>query len=49
MGERSIVEIADALNSGIDVKDITFIDGTVYKAENLDSVYDELRLPLTRA
>ena len=45
MGERSIVEIADALNSGIDVKDITFIDGTVYKAENLDSVYDELRLP----
>ena len=32
MGEHSIVEIADALNSGIDVKDITFIRGTVYKA-----------------
>lgn len=31
MGEHSIVEIADALNSGIDVKDITFIDGTVFK------------------
>ena len=29
MGERSIVEIADALDSGLDVKDITFIDGTV--------------------
>ena len=28
MGERSIVEIADALASGIDIKDITFIDGT---------------------
>lgn len=27
MGEKSIVEIADALNSGLDVKDITFIDG----------------------
>ena len=31
MGERSIVEIADSLASGIDIKDITFIDGTVYK------------------
>ena len=38
MGEHSIVEIADALNSGIDVKDITFVKGTVYKAKNLDSV-----------
>ncbi|MDD6293332.1 MAG: YgiQ family radical SAM protein, partial [Eubacteriales bacterium] len=27
MGERSIVEIADALNAGINVKDITFIEG----------------------
>ena len=35
MGERSIVEIADALASGIEAKDITFIEGTVYKAENL--------------
>lgn len=45
MGERSIVEIADALNSGIDIKDITFIDGTVYKTDRLDSVYDALTLP----
>ncbi|WP_125140263.1 YgiQ family radical SAM protein [Clostridium transplantifaecale] len=45
MGERSIVEIADALNSGIDIKDITFIDGTVYKADSLASVYDEVTLP----
>lgn len=36
MGERSVVEIADALNSGIDIKDITFIDGTVYKTSSLD-------------
>ena len=48
MGERSIVEIADALASGIEAKDITFIEGTVYKAENLDSVYDEIRLPSYR-
>ena len=34
MGERSIVEIADALNSGLDIKDIIFIRGTVYKTKN---------------
>lgn len=45
MGERSIVEIADALKSGIAVGDITFIDGTVYKAKDLSSVYDAVTLP----
>ena len=45
MGERSVVEIADALDSGMDVKDITFIDGTVYRAKNLESVYDYEMLP----
>lgn len=34
MGERSIIEIADALNSGIAVSDLTFIDGTVYKTRD---------------
>lgn len=45
MGEHSIVEIAEALDSGIDIKDITFIDGTVCKVKNLDSVYDAIELP----
>ena len=45
MGEHSIVEIADALNSGIDIKDVTFIDGTVFKTRNLDIVYDYKLLP----
>jgi uncharacterized radical SAM protein YgiQ len=45
MGEHSIVEIADALNSGIDIKDITFIDGTVYKVKSTDAVYDAIELP----
>ena len=45
MGERSIVEIADAMNSGLDIKDITFIDGTVYKTDCSDSVYDAVTLP----
>lgn len=40
MGERSIVEIADALDSGIAIQDITFIEGTVYRTKNLEQVYD---------
>lgn len=45
MGEKSIVEIAEALDSGLDVKDITFIEGTVYKTKTLESVYDFELLP----
>ena len=45
MGELPIVEIAEALDSGIDVQDITFINGTVYKAKSLESVYDAVTLP----
>ncbi len=45
MGEHSIVEIADALDSGLDVRDITFIDGTVFRTKTLDSVYDAVILP----
>ncbi len=45
MGEKSIVEIADALDSGIAVKDITFVAGTVYRATSLESVYDATVLP----
>ncbi|MGN1413671.1 MAG: YgiQ family radical SAM protein [Anaerovoracaceae bacterium] len=32
MGERAILEIAEALDSGIDVKDITWVKGTCYRA-----------------
>ena len=45
MGEHSIVEIADALDSGLDIKDITFIDGTVYKTRDRESIYDAIELP----
>ncbi len=45
MGERSIVEIANALNAGINVKDITFIEGTVYKTQTLENIYDYIKLP----
>ncbi len=45
MGEKSIVEIADALNSGIDVKDITFIPGTLYKTKDISTLYNPVILP----
>ncbi len=45
MGERSIVEIADALASGIAAKDITFIEGTVFKTKDKDLIYDAVFLP----
>ncbi|MBQ4560463.1 MAG: YgiQ family radical SAM protein [Tyzzerella sp.] len=44
MGERSIVEIAEALDSGLAIEDITYIDGTVCKVKSLDSVYDAITL-----
>ena len=45
MGERSVVEIADALNTGMDVKDITYIDGTVFKCKELDESLPTVILP----
>ena len=44
MGERSIVEVADALNSGLLVRDITFIDGTVYKTRKKEDIYDAISM-----
>ena len=45
MGEKSIVEIAEALNAGMDVQDITYIDGTVFKAKELDESLPTIVLP----
>lgn len=45
MGEYSIVELAEALDAGIPVEDITYIAGTVVKAKSLDSIYDAEILP----
>ena len=45
MGERSIVEIADARNAGMDVKDITYIDGTVFKTHQPDDSLPTIVLP----
>lgn len=45
MGEYAIAEIADALASGIPVQEVTYIDGTVYRARTLENVYDYETLP----
>lgn len=45
MGEHSIVEIADALNAGIAVEDLTFIRGTVYRSRSLEHLENPLILP----
>ena len=43
MGEKSIVEIADALNSGLKASEITFVKGTAIKVKDL-SVLGEYQL-----
>ena len=45
MGEKSIVEIADALNAGISVKDLSFIPGTVYRTKDISGIYEGELLP----
>lgn len=41
MSELSIVEVADYLHSGLDVKDIVFIKGTVFKTKNPDYIPED--------
>ena len=45
MGEHSIIQIAEALQSGIPVEEITYIPGTVFKSKELSRVYDPIVLP----
>jgi uncharacterized radical SAM protein YgiQ len=45
MGELSVVEIADALNSGMEIGDITYIDGTVFKTRDPSFVDGAIELP----
>ncbi|MGN0170269.1 MAG: YgiQ family radical SAM protein [Lachnospiraceae bacterium] len=45
MGEKSIVEVADALDSGILVSDLTFIRGTVFKTKQEDLISNAQMLP----
>ena len=45
MGEHSIVEIAEALDSGLAVQDLSFIQGTVYRARSYEQCDKPVILP----
>lgn len=45
MGEHSILQIAEGLDAGLAVSDLTYIDGTVYRTGDLAQVYDYQLLP----
>ena len=45
MGEKSIVAIAEALDAGLAVGDITFIPGTVYRSRDTSAAYEPVTLP----
>jgi uncharacterized radical SAM protein YgiQ len=45
MGEHAMVQVAEALDSGMDAGDITYVEGTAYRAKNLENVYDYIELP----
>lgn len=48
MGEHQIVEMADALNSGIPIHELTFLRGSVYKTKDISRAYDYIMLPKYR-
>ncbi len=45
MGERPIVEVAQALESGLPIDEITFVRGTVYKTHDKSRPYQPIVLP----
>ncbi len=45
MGERQTVEIAEALDSGLPIAEITFIKGTVYKTKEKERPHNPVFLP----
>ena len=45
MGEKSIIQIAEALESEIPIEEITFIKGTVYKTRDIERAFEPIILP----
>ena len=41
MGENSIIEIAEALDSGIEVQYLTYLDGTVYRTKDISNIGED--------
>lgn len=45
MGENSIIEVAEALDSGLEIKYLMYLDGTVFKTKNLEDAHEPIILP----
>lgn len=45
MGEKPIIQVAEALESGMEIKYITYINGTAYIASELDSIQNSIVIP----
>lgn len=45
MGENSVVEVAEALDSGMDIHDLTYLDGTVFKTKDISLAFEPIILP----
>lgn len=45
MGDVSIVEIAEALDSGLRAKELVYLDGVVFKTEDISFLSDYIMLP----
>lgn len=41
MGEHQILELAETLESGMPINEITYVKGTVYKTKTLENIYDD--------
>lgn len=45
MGEKQIIQVAEALESGLPIGEVTFVNGTVYKTKDINRPYEPIILP----
>lgn len=45
MGEKQVLEIAEYMESGIDLNNITHIPGTCFMTDSLENIYDAVEIP----
>jgi len=45
MADKTIVEVAEALDSGLNIEDIIYIRGTVWKTRDINRVHEPILLP----
>lgn len=45
MAETTMIEVAEAMNSGLRAKDLTYVRGTVHRAKNYEHIVEPVLLP----